>query len=212
VADVNVTPKQNPYKRSLLARQNSVETRTKIVRVAARLWAEKGYDTTTVDEICAAAGIGRSTYYHHFESKEQLLGELTWATARATVAEMERLLDAGTIDRQIEAFIDGLSTRMASTPKDLAALVLRHAIAGIERLGAFPEGRVDFGLLLARVLERAQADGQIRDDVDPREVGAIMGGMTMEALLRWATGHTGATPLRDSLVIRFELVLDGIRL
>jgi AcrR family transcriptional regulator len=205
-------PKQNPYKRSLLARQNSIETRSNIVRAAARLWASKGYDATTVDEICAAAGIGRSTYYHHFESKDQLLGELTWATAQAAVADIEGVPGTGTIDQQIAAFIDGLNARMDSIPRELAALVLRNAIGGIERLGAFPDGRVDFGTLLARVLERAQAAGEIRHDIDAKELGAIMGGMTMEALLRWATGHTGVTPLRESLALRLGLVLDGIRL
>ena len=48
-------------RRSLLKRERSLDTRRKLVRAAARLWSEKGYDTTTVEEICSAAGVGRTT-------------------------------------------------------------------------------------------------------------------------------------------------------
>jgi len=116
------------------------------------------------------------------------------------------------LDEQIGAFIDGLSRRMESVPRELAALVLRNSMGGLERLGAFPDGKVDFGLIISGVLQRAQATGQLRTDVDAAELGAVLGGMTMEAMLRWATGHTGKTPLRNSLALRFELVLDGLRL
>lgn len=203
--------KDNPYRRTLLRRQQSRDTRAGIVRAAARVWAEKGFDHATVDDICDAAGVARSTYYFHFESTDQLLGELTWATAGGTAADIEAVLTAGDLDEQIAAFIDGLSRRMSSVSRELAALVLRKAIGGVESLGDFPDDRVDFGLILARILERGRDAGRIRQDIDVKELGAILGGMVMEALLRWATGHTGATPLRESLALRFELVLDGLR-
>lgn len=211
MAEREATAKDNPYRRSLLRRQRSVDTRAAIVRAATALWAEKGYDSTTVEEICAAAGIGRSTYYFHFESKEQLLSELTWATSGGTAADVERAMGQGDLDEQVAAFIDGLSRRMEKMPRDLAALVLRQSIGGLERLGAFPDGKVDFGLIITRVLQRAQDAGELRADVDVAELGAILGGMTMEAMLRWATHHTGKASLRESLALRFDLVLDGLR-
>jgi hypothetical protein len=64
---------------------------------------------------------------------------------------------------------------------------------------------------LARIVEHAVAAAELRSDVDPKELGAILAAMTLEALLRWSTRHTGRTPLRDSLSYRFELVLDGLR-
>lgn len=200
----------NPYRRSLLRRPQSVETRANIVRAAARLWTKKGVDGTTVEEICAAARVGRSTFYFHFESKEQLLMDLTWATAWGTTEDVRQAGD-GDLDGQIAAFIDGLARRMESVPKDLAALVLRKAIGGVEQLGDFPEDRIDFGRTITGILERARNNDELRADVDTRELGAILGAMTMEAMLRWATGHTGTIPLRDSLELRFELVLDGLR-
>ena len=109
--------RDNPYRRTLLRRQQSRDTRARIVRAAARVWAKKGFDDATVDDICEAAGVARSTYYFHFQSTDQLLGELTWATAGGTAADIDAVLGAGDIDQQLAAFIEGLSRRMGSVPR-----------------------------------------------------------------------------------------------
>ena len=66
-----------------------MRTRRAIVRAAAQLWTERGYDETTIEEICAAAGVGRSTYYLYFDSKERLLIELSIATAGGVAADVD---------------------------------------------------------------------------------------------------------------------------
>lgn len=47
--------------------------RQELLQIAYRLFVEKGYDHTSVDEIIAAAGIAKGTYYYHFPSKEATL-------------------------------------------------------------------------------------------------------------------------------------------
>ncbi|MCX6397353.1 MAG: TetR/AcrR family transcriptional regulator [Propionibacteriales bacterium] len=46
------------------------ETQARIAEAAARLAGEHGIAATTVDDIAAAAGIGRATFFRHFDSKE----------------------------------------------------------------------------------------------------------------------------------------------
>ena len=197
--------------RSLLRQARSRQTRENIVRAAARLWAERGFDAITVTEICDAAGVGRTTYYLHFESKEQLLGELTWLTAAGVAHEVDHALQEPGLDRHLEAFIAGGARRVSAMPRDLAAQVLEAAMPGVARLGHFPDGRVDFGRLLSRIFQTAQANRELDPHIDPDELGAILGGMTMEGLIRWATGHTGTHDLHDVLQLRSELILDGLR-
>ena len=52
------------------------EQAKKITKVAASLFAKKGYNGVGVAEIGAASGFGRGTLYHHIESKEGLLHEI----------------------------------------------------------------------------------------------------------------------------------------
>ncbi|MFT3899573.1 MAG: helix-turn-helix domain-containing protein [Gordonia sp. (in: high G+C Gram-positive bacteria)] len=49
------------------------EFRMRVVAAATGLFAEQGYDATTVDEVAAAAGSSRRTLFRHFRSKEDLV-------------------------------------------------------------------------------------------------------------------------------------------
>ncbi|WP_182525520.1 TetR family transcriptional regulator [Nocardioides dongkuii] len=56
-----------------LRERQRVELRAHVDRVALALFAERGFDSVTVEEIAAAAGISLSTLFRHVRSKEQLL-------------------------------------------------------------------------------------------------------------------------------------------
>lgn len=55
---------------------DGLATRPKVLRAAVALFLEKGYAKTTTGEIAKAAGIGQSSFFHVFPSKEALLLEL----------------------------------------------------------------------------------------------------------------------------------------
>ena len=48
------------------------KTKRKIFETAMKLFAEKGYETTSIEEITAIVGIAKGTLYHHFSSKEEI--------------------------------------------------------------------------------------------------------------------------------------------
>jgi TetR/AcrR family transcriptional regulator, transcriptional repressor for nem operon len=51
---------------------NSAQTRTSLLTAASDVIRAKGYSATTVDDICAAAGVTKGGFFHHFDSKEEL--------------------------------------------------------------------------------------------------------------------------------------------
>jgi len=50
----------------------SENARQKLLDAALRVIREKGYHATSVDELCAAAGVTKGAFFHHFRSKEEL--------------------------------------------------------------------------------------------------------------------------------------------
>ncbi|WP_297518230.1 TetR/AcrR family transcriptional regulator [Thermococcus sp.] len=52
--------------------------REKLVSAAMELFAKKGFDKTTVDEIVAKAGVAKGTFYLYFKSKKDLINELAF--------------------------------------------------------------------------------------------------------------------------------------
>ncbi len=58
-----------------LREKKKIETRNKIFEAAGRLFREKGFESTTVDEITTEAGIGKGTFFNYFQTKAALLRE-----------------------------------------------------------------------------------------------------------------------------------------
>jgi len=82
-----------------------------IVEAVNRLLATKGYDSMTVDEVAAEAGIAKASLYKHFASKEEL-------AAAAMVRALDRAI----------AFVDGLRQRGEGSALDQLKAVARWAM------------------------------------------------------------------------------------
>src|SRR5277367_6880508 len=63
-----------------------------IARAAARLFAERGYDATSVREIVEAAGVAKPTLYYYFRSKEGLAQALMTVPLSGLVATLRQLV------------------------------------------------------------------------------------------------------------------------
>jgi AcrR family transcriptional regulator len=63
-----------------------------IARTAARLFAERGYDATSVREIVEAAGVAKPTLYYYFRSKEGLAQALLTVPLTNLVTELRRIV------------------------------------------------------------------------------------------------------------------------
>ena len=70
----------------MIPNAKSAATRSQLVAVGRRLFAERGFAGTSTEEIVAQAGVTRGALYYHFASKEALF--------RAVVAEVEDEIDA----------------------------------------------------------------------------------------------------------------------
>ena len=61
-----------------MKKKNAKITKGKIVSAAWQLFYEQGYDNTTVEEIVAASGTSRGSFYHYFDGKDALLSSLSY--------------------------------------------------------------------------------------------------------------------------------------
>src|SRR5512143_1597855 len=73
--------------------QRSEETRGRIMEAAIKLFSERGFDASSVDDICAEAGVSKGAFYHHFESKQALFLALLDGWLRTIDSAIEASLD-----------------------------------------------------------------------------------------------------------------------
>ena len=86
-------------------------TRERVLLEAARLFRHHGYSATTLREVADAAGIKAGSIYYHFESKEQILGEVMdkgiQVVAAAVRERVDALPESATARQRIAAAIEG---------------------------------------------------------------------------------------------------------
>jgi len=70
--------------------ERRTETRAAIVGAARRLFGERGFAQTTIDDIARAARVAKGAVYHHFETKEALFDAVSVETSGELVAAVDR--------------------------------------------------------------------------------------------------------------------------
>ena len=78
---------------SATARMPRAQRRTQLLELATRVFTEKGYQATSMDDIAAAAGVTKPVLYQHFDSKESLYLEVLDIIAEAMLDEVRALSD-----------------------------------------------------------------------------------------------------------------------
>jgi AcrR family transcriptional regulator len=96
------------------------ETRRRVTDAGMCLFLEKGYDATTLDEIAAAAGISRRAFFHHFESKDEILLSMQSGMGDMIVAALD---DEAANKRPLDAVRDAVMKVCAAIPtEDMIAI------------------------------------------------------------------------------------------
>jgi AcrR family transcriptional regulator len=79
--------------------RNFDRTRTTLIDAAATLFGAKGYDAVAVDTIVQQAGVSKGAFYHHFDSKDDLLD----AVAERMAGEAMKAIELAVTDRSVGA-------------------------------------------------------------------------------------------------------------
>jgi AcrR family transcriptional regulator len=179
-------------------------TRAMLQQAHISLILKKGYDAITVDDICNAANVGRSTFYAHYTSKDDL--------RRSGLEHLRREL----VDRQKDALAKSGNIRDRSLGFSLA--MFEHARDHIDLYKALVGGRggaVALGTIrqilsdlvrneLAVTANRKSAEIAPRELVVQYVVGALMAVMTW-----WLDGGAKLSPGQIDAVFR-RLATEGI--
>ncbi len=148
------------------------ERRDHLVKLAAELFARKGFQATTVRQIAEEAGILSGSLYHHFDSKETIVDEVLTTFLDDLICRYRAALERDNDPRAIlsEMVRIGFS---AIEPHRAAITVMQN---DWNYLRSLPGGRFDYLVkaedeverMWVGQIKRGQAIGQFRSDVDPK--------------------------------------------
>jgi AcrR family transcriptional regulator len=150
--------------------------RAEILEAATELFADKGVERTTMQEIATRAGISAGSIYHYFSDKDALLECALeeqqrqtmerFATAESThISPLDALLDVGS---QVLTEMCGRQQVLLHLERMLASARDPDAFAAVHR--ALHE---DVVALIRRLVYAAQAAGEIAPDLDPQMLALL---------------------------------------
>jgi AcrR family transcriptional regulator len=181
--------------------------RSELTRLAARLFAEKGYHGTSVGDLAAAMGVQKGSLYAHIDSKADLLWEVAREGAEAFHAALDGVPeDVAAVERIRLALRAHL--RVVSEQVDVATVFIREwrYLTG-ERRELFLAERRRYEERFRALFREGRELGQLRADLD--EQAAVL--LVLSAA-NWAYTWLRPGTETDELADRFfALLLDGTR-
>ncbi|OHV35977.1 TetR/AcrR family transcriptional regulator [Pseudofrankia sp. EUN1h] len=151
-------------------------TRAFLLTTAARVFAERGYVGTTMADLIGASGLTKGAFYFYFRSKADLaLAVLTdqktrwleWVTTR--LADQPRAVD------QLGALLPAMLDLIASEPGAWSVTRLTRELATESALAdTVGEPMAEWVEMVADIVRRGQADGDLRADLRPDDVAVVL--------------------------------------
>lgn len=141
--------------------------RGKLLRTAAHLFRNKGYERTTVRDLAGAVGIQSGSIFHHFKSKDDILRAVMQETIHYNTALMRaELAEAGSVRERVLALIRcELQSIMGGSGEAMAVLVYEWRSLSAEGQAAVLALRDIYEQIWLQVLGEAKEAGFIRGDV-----------------------------------------------
>lgn len=147
-----------------------------------RLFSERGFDATTVDDIAAAAGISRRTYFRYFGSKN----DVVWGRFAEGLTELRSALSAAPADVPIQEALRGAIVAFNALSSEQVPVHRQRMSVIFSAESLLAHSTVMYAQWRAVIAEFvAQRTGQGADDLVPRLAGHLMLGAAVTAYEQW---------------------------
>jgi AcrR family transcriptional regulator len=141
----------------------ATETRERLLRAAAEVFADRGYDGTRVADIATAAGVSNGAMYAHFGSKAELLVDALRTHGRRLLADMF----TADPDRSITDLLLAIGQTLLRPGRYLIVEALVAARRDREVAGQMRDYMGERADWLAELMRAAQAGGEIDPAISP---------------------------------------------
>jgi AcrR family transcriptional regulator len=179
-----------------------------LLLVAVKLFNERGYDGTSMEDLSRKLGITKSAIYHHVPSKQELL---RLAVDRALgglfgVARDAEALDGRAIDR-LEYLVRGSITVLVEQLPFVTLLLRVRGNTKVER--AALTRRREFDAIVTDLVKQAESEGDLRPDIDPAVTARLLFGM-VNSLIEWYRPRNGSSAAEIGEAV-YRMAFEGLR-
>lgn len=187
--------------------QKKNETRQRLYEAACRLFSCNKFEEVKVEDITREAGFGKGTFFNYFESKEDVVAEMQFSTTYDTL--MPLLEDEAPYVPRLKTALQHLLV-CQSDSKALMRSILMTKFKDEKQLVKHAEKFEPFYVSMSELVEKAQANGEIRADIPSREVVRMVEQMYMGVLMQWCM-DLDDVELAGYVSHSFDVLFAGLR-
>lgn len=182
--------------------------RQRVYESAMFLFAEKGYNDTSIDDIADKADVARATVFNYFKRKDEFLD--AW-TARRQESLREMILQSKERHASTHDQLRQCMRVLAASNED-GFTIARTLVPAWVQAGRPITEEPYTAAIFAEIIAAGKAHGEIKDSVDSELAGNLLRDAYLGTLYRWiggkAAGHS--FPLDDHLLMLLDLLLEGM--
>ena len=185
---------------------SGLSTRERLSAEAARLFAERGYHGTSINDLAVALGIQKSSLYAYINGKADLLADIALTGAAAFHAALDALPDEATPGERLEMALRA-HLGVVESQLDVATVWLQEwrYLAG-EPLDFFIKERHRYEQRIRDLFEAAVESGELRQDLDTNDTTLVFLSVANWAYT-WLTADTNVGKLTSRLM---SILLKGM--
>lgn len=178
-----------------------------VARAALQLFADNGFDETTVDEIATEAGVSRRTIFRYYPSKNDMVwGDFDWVLNRLRAALAETSPDESLMDAIRRAVIASNHYEPEQLPELRIRLTLITTVPALQAHSMLRYA--DWRRVIAEFV--AERLGLEPDDLIPEAIGWMTLGASLSAFVRWV--NNPGDDLEENLGRSYSLLAGDARL
>ena len=186
-------------------------SRTRIIQVATKLFAENGYQQTTIAEIAKMAGLAEGSIYEHFRGKEEILLTIpdVWVSKSIKELELQLLGIKGAINK-LRKFLWWYIHYIESEPMTAKVVFLfLKTNPNFLQTEVYTNVKTFYSYLI-KIFEEGRESGELMPDLNPFIARATFLGTIEHLVIRWLLkGRTYS--LFDNLEDAFNILVEGLR-
>ncbi len=188
----------------------SKRRRQEVMNVAARIFSEKGYEATSIQEIAEEVGILKGSLYYYIDTKEDLLFGVikeAYDSALGVIKELEQR--EGSALELIEALVCRHAEVFAATRLQSSVFFREFRALSEERQKTIREAAVVYNRFVVAQIRRGQQSGEIKPEINARLAAIGIIGM-MNSMAFWYRPEGSATVAQIGAEFS-QLVIGGLR-
>jgi AcrR family transcriptional regulator len=196
-----------------LREKKKIETKNNIFEVAGRLFKEKGFESTSIDEITEEAGIGKGTFFNYFPTKEALLVYFGEQRDEIIYSLIGNELATGCSTRDKIKNVLAFLAENYEKDKELTKLLVFEYIKYIRftdlKSDEDKKRRYRLIKIISDLLEEGVREGDVRSTIDVKKTTEILTAIYLFSLMAWLKPESDYSFAMD-ISEKIDMVFKGI--